>query len=178
MLRCAISRQSRRIRCVEMRRPLFILVGLLAVGAAVFAGSFFVSRQICMKEACNPADDLAWLRQEFHLSDAEMTRVRQLHEGYMPKCAEMCARIAAKKKEVEAALNGMTNINAESELKLKELGELRAQCQAQMLQHFVEVSRAMPAEQGRRYLAEMQRLTIGGHEQIEQTMSDQAGHEH
>jgi hypothetical protein len=162
-----------------MRRPLFILIGLLTVAAAVFAGSFLVSRQICMKEVCNPADDLAWLREEFHLSDTEIAHVRQLHEGYMPKCAEMCARIAAKKREVEIALNGVTNINSEAEIKLKELGELRAQCQAQMLQHFVEVSRAMPSDQGQRYLAEMQRLTIGGHEQIEQTMSnDHAGHEH
>jgi hypothetical protein len=40
-----------------------------------------------------------------------------------------------------------------------------------MLAHFFEVSRAMPAEQGRRYLAEMQRLTLGFHEQIENTMS-------
>jgi len=54
--------------------------------------------------------------------------------------------------------------------KLTELGELRAQCQAQMLQHFIAVSRAMPPEEGRRYLAEMERLTLGFHEEIEQTM--------
>ncbi len=40
-----------------------------------------------------------------------------------------------------------------------------------MLAHFYEVSQAMPPEQGRRYLAEMQRLTLGFHEQIENTMS-------
>jgi hypothetical protein len=161
-----------------MRRPLVILFGVLAVGAAVFGGSFLVARQCCVKQMAASADDLDWLRHEFQLDDAEMARVRALHEGYMPKCADMCARIAAKKNELESALAGSTNVNASVEKTLAELGELRAQCQAQMLQHFVEVSQAMPPEQGRRYLAEMQRLTLGFHEQIEQTMSDHAGHEH
>jgi len=47
-----------------------------------------------------------------------------------------------------------------------------------MLEHFMEVSRAMPPEQGRRYLAEMKRLTLGFHDEIEQSMSESAGHEH
>jgi hypothetical protein len=106
-----------------------------------------------------------------------MAHIRELHQGYMPKCAVMCARIAAKKQELEDTLLGATNVSPAAEQKLAELAALRAQCQAQMLQHFAEVSQAMPAEQGRRYLAEMQRLTLGSHEQIEQSMSDHAGHE-
>jgi hypothetical protein len=49
-----------------------------------------------------------------------------------------------------------------------------------MLRHFYEVSQAMPTDQGRRYLAEMQRLTLGFHEQFEQAMSagPSAPHEH
>ena len=161
-----------------MRRSLFILLGVLAAGIAVFAGSFYLTRQVCVMQMCNPADDLNWLHQEFQLSDADMARVRKLHEGYMPKCAEMCRQIAAKKREVEEALTNTTNVNPVLEQKLVELAELRAHCQAQMLQHFVEVSQTMPPEQGRRYLTEMRRLILGFHEQIEQSMSDHAGHEH
>jgi len=161
-----------------MRRSLVILIGALAVGAAVFAGAFLIARQCCVQQLASSTDDLDWLRREFQLNDADMVRVRQLHEGYLPKCAEMCSRIAAKKQELESTLAGSTNVNPAVEKKLIELGELRAQCQTQMLQHFVDVSQAMPPEQGRRYLAEMQRLTLGFHEQIEQTMSDHAGHEH
>jgi hypothetical protein len=47
-----------------------------------------------------------------------------------------------------------------------------------MLQHFREVSQVMPAEQGRRYLAEMQRLTLGFHEQIEHSMAPGASNPH
>ena len=64
------------------------------------------------------------------------------------------------------------------QVKLAEIAGLRAQCQAQMLQHFATVSQAMPPEQGRRYLAEMQKITLGTHEQTEQSMSGDTGHEH
>jgi hypothetical protein len=157
-----------------MNRSFIILLGALALAAAVFAGSYFVSQRACVMT--RSADDLSWLRDEFHLSDAEMARVRQLHEGYMPQCAKMCGLIAAKNTEVQTALGSGTNVTAEAQRKLTELGELRAQCQAQMLRHFIEVSQAMPPEQGRRYLAEMKKLTLGSHEQIEQSMSDHAGH--
>ena len=161
-----------------MNRSLIILLGALTLATAVFAGSYFASRRVCVVAMTRSADDLNWLRDEFHLSDAEMARVRQLHEGYMPQCAKMCALIAAKKAEVQAALGNGTNVTIEAQTKLIELGELRARCQAQMIQHFVTVSQAMPPEQGRRYLAEMKKLTLGFHEEIEQSMSDHTGHEH
>jgi hypothetical protein len=98
----------------------------------------------------------------------------------MPQCAKMCALIAAKKQEVAEALAGGTNINAVAQKKLTELGQLRAQCQAQMLRHFIAVSEAMPPEEGRRYLAEMEMITLGSHEEIESRMagSPSTGHEH
>ena len=160
-----------------MNRSLVILLGALALAAAVFAGSYFTAQRATVMCCTKPADDLSWLRDEFHLSDTEMTRIRELHEGYLPQCAEMCAKIAAKKNELESVLGNGTNITAEAQSKLNEIAELRAQCQAQMLQHFVTVSQAMPPEQGRRYLAEMQQLTLGTNELMEQSMSGDTGHE-
>ena len=161
-----------------MNRSLVILFGVLALGTAIFAGSYFVAQRASLICCARPADDLSWLKDEFHLSDTEMARIRKLHEGYLPKCAEMCAEIAAKKQEVESVLGNGTNVTSEAQAKLNELAGLRAQCQAQMLQHFATVSQAMPPEQGRRYLAEMQKLTLGTHEQIEESMSGDTGHEH
>ena len=161
-----------------MRRSLIILIGVLAVGVAIFSGSYYLAQWLCARQMSNPADDLAWLRQEFQLSDAEMARVRQLHDGYLPKCGEMCAKITAKKREVDQALAGATNVTTAVEQQVMELSGLRAQCQLQMLRHFADVSQVMPSEQGRRYLLEMQRLTLGFHEQIEQSMSGSAGQAH
>lgn len=161
-----------------MKRSLLILVIAVLASSALFASSYFMSRRV--SEACmeRSTDNLEWLREEFRLSDADMAHIRELHDGYMPKCAEMCAQIAAKKRELDAALAGATNISAEAKQKLTELAVLRSQCQAHMLEHFLQVSQAMPPEQGKRYLSEMERLTIGAHEQTEQTMSDHAGHMH
>jgi len=36
----------------------------------------------------------------------------------------------------------------------------------------------MPPEQGKRYLAEMKRITLGTNGQMEQSMSGDTGHEH
>ena len=161
-----------------MNRSLVILLGALALGAVIFAGSYFTARHATVMCCAKPADDLDWLRTEFSLSDGEMGRIRELHEGYLPKCAAMCAKIAAKKNELDSVLGNGTNLTAEAQTKLKEIGELRAQCQGQMLQHFITVSQAMPPEQGRRYLAEMKRLTLGTNAMMEQSMSGDTGHEH
>ena len=161
-----------------MKRSLGILLGALALGAAIFAGSYFMAQRTTVICCSKPADDLSWLQTEFHLSDAEMTRIRELHEGYLPKCAEMCAKIGEKKGELESILGNGTNLTAEARAKISEIADLRAQCQAQMLQHFAAVSQAMPPDQGQRYLAEMKRLTLGTNEGMEQSMSGDTGHEH
>lgn len=161
-----------------MNRSLVILLGALALGAAIFAGSYFAAQRTTERCCARPADSLCWLQDEFHLGDAEMARIRALHEGYLPQCTEMCAQIAAKKRELESVLGSGTNLTAEAQAKLSEIASLRAQCQAQMLQHFASVSQAMPPAEGRRYLAEMQKLTLGSHEQTEQSMSGETGHEH
>jgi hypothetical protein len=159
------------------RSPLIVVLALLA-GVVVFVASYVLAQRLCAKHIARSADDLDWLRQEFRLGEAEMKRIRDLHAGYLPKCGEMCQQIAVKKRELESALAGVTNFTAAAEQKLSELAALRVQCQTQMLRHFVEVSQAMPPEHGRRYLAEMQRLTLGFHEQIEQSMSDSKDHAH
>lgn len=161
-----------------MRRPLLILVVMLLAGAAAFFGGQRLVAYWCAKHMARPTDDLAWLRLEFRLNDAELARVRQLHDGYLPKCREFCERIDARKGELQVLLASPTNSAAAVEQKLIEVGTVRAQCQAAMLQHFREVSQVMPPEQGRRYLAEMQRLTLGFHEQIERTMSPAATDPH
>lgn len=160
-----------------MSRSLALLAALLVAVVALGFGTFRLVSYCCARGLSRPADELAWLRMEFQLSDADMARIRQLHEGYLPVCAGFCAQIAAKKAEFDASL-GQTNLPPDVEARLTEIATLRARCQAAMLRHFVEVSQAMPPEQGRRYLVEMQRMTLGAHEQIEAAMAPAAAHEH
>jgi hypothetical protein len=139
-----------------MKKPLVILVTGVALAVAAYAGLFLVRTAPVHAEA---TDDLLWLRQEFSLSDQEFARIRELHEGYLPDCARMCAQIAAANRDLERLVLSTNEVTPEITKKLSEISNIRQECQATMLKHFYAVSRAMPPEQGRRYLAEMHRLT-------------------
>jgi|SRR6266542_2358307 len=154
-----------------MRRSVLLLSALAIIGVALAAATFRLGDHISATHLAARTDDLDWLRMEFRLNDQDLARIRQLHDGYLPECHSFCLRIAASKRELQDALSPGTNVSVTVEEKLKEIAILRAQCQTAMLRHFVEVSRVMPPDQGRRYLAEMQRLTLGTHESIENSMS-------
>jgi hypothetical protein len=157
-----------------MRRPLFIVLLAALAAATLVTGACWLTQRLCRTR--ETADQLDWLRTEFQLNTEQMARIRELHNGYLPKCAEFCAQIAALQHELDQILSQKGADSPAVEQKLAEIGAIRARCQATMLRHFVEVSRVMPAEQGKRYLAEMQRLTIGAHERIEATMSGGPSH--
>ncbi|MGZ8940752.1 MAG: Spy/CpxP family protein refolding chaperone [Limisphaerales bacterium] len=139
-----------------MKKPILILMTgvMLAVGA--YAALYLARTGQVPAET---GSELLWLREEFPLSDEEFTRIRELHEGYLPDCERMCAQIAAANGELERLVLSTNEVTAEITQKLSEISAIRQECQARMLKHFYAVSRAMPEEQGRRYLAEMQKLT-------------------
>jgi hypothetical protein len=161
-----------------MNRSLIIVLGALALGAALFGGSYVASQRLCQVCIAQPAGGLDWLRKEYHLNDTEMARIQKLHADYLSQCAVMCQMVAAKKQELSAALNNTTNVSPVAEQKLSELAACRAQCQSRMLQYFVQVSQVMPPAEGRRYLTDMQNFTLGLQGGNEQSMSPSAGHEH
>lgn len=160
-----------------MRGPLIKLF-VLALSAVVLGlGAYYLGGQFSSARMSKSADQLDWLRTEFHLNDSQLSRIRALHEGYLPQCRSYCQQIAAIKAELDRALQAKAP-HDEIEAKLKQIANLRAQCQAAMLKHFDEVSQAMGEQEGSRYLAEMRRMTLGAHESIEQSMSSPAqGHE-
>lgn len=158
-----------------MRSTVFKLTGGALVVVAAFAACYFCAKRFSATTAAG-GGELAWLQTEFRLSDGEFQRIRQLHEGYMPECEEMCTRIATKNGELNTTLGSATNVSAEVRQKLAEVAALRAECQARMLAHFYEVSHAMPPAQGARYLAEMKRLTLGLHAQQEESMTGTNAH--
>jgi len=135
-----------------MKRPrIIVLVGLLLALAGYFA-IYHVTLSCCGVPAKGEAAELGWLKQDFHLSEAEFRRVSELHQAYLPACRERCARIDAKNGELRKLLAQAGAVTVEVERALAESATLRGECQAAMLRHFVEVSRAMPPEQGKRYL--------------------------
>jgi hypothetical protein len=143
-----------------MKRPILILIGGLAVAALAYCGVYYGGTASCCHMETGNAPELAWLKQEFHLGDAEFKRITELHQTYLSGCAERCRRIDQKNEEVARLLAATNNITPEIEKALTESALLRADCQKKMLQHFYDVSRTMPPEQGKRYLAWVQQQTV------------------
>lgn len=163
-----------------MRRAGWWLTGVLLLAIAGFASAYWAGGRLALVGTAADPDDLEWLRLEFHLAEGELARVRSLHEAYVPTCEHYCHQIAEAKQGLEQLIAAGDLGDPAIEEKLAEIGRLRARCQAAMLRHFQEVSQAMPPDQGRRYLEEMQRLTLGAHEAVEQRMAggNAEGHGH
>lgn len=135
-----------------MRRGVFILVGGLLGAAVAYCCVYLMATDTPRTLMRSDQPELAWLKHEFNLGDAEFARISQLHAGYLPRCEERCLHIEKVNTKLRDALVGSAQISPEVERLLQERAELRVTCQVEMLKHFFEISQSMPAEQGDRYL--------------------------
>jgi Spy/CpxP family protein refolding chaperone len=152
-----------------MKRAIIIIcLGLLAA-AVGYCALYFRGTTEHRQMLKSPAPELAWLKKEFQLSDTEFERICELHGQYMPRCAELCRQIAEKNAELRQLLATPGADPKAVEQKLKEAGELRVECQKNMFNHFLAVSRQMPAEQGNRYLRWVQQRTLASDHEMAQS---------
>jgi Heavy-metal resistance len=136
-----------------MNRGVFILVLGVVAGAVAYGCIYFACTASARNLQRSDKPELAWLKGEFNLSDAEFKRISELHEAYLPQCRDMCRQIDAQNVHLEKLLADATNVTPEIDAALAEAARMRAECQRMMLRHFFQVSHTMPPEQGRRYLA-------------------------
>ncbi|MBU6402392.1 MAG: periplasmic heavy metal sensor [Verrucomicrobia bacterium] len=143
-----------------MKRPWLILLAGLLAAVAGYAGFYLATTARGAAMRHGDATGLGWVKTEFGLSDAEFTRVCQLHAAYAPQCREMCRRIDRKNDEIQRLLGQSIRVTPAIEQALQEAARLRLECQTMMLKYFFEVSQTMPPDQGKRYLAEMEAQTL------------------
>jgi hypothetical protein len=143
-----------------MKKTWIILFAGIAIAVAAYLTCYSICTAPSRALAREPEPELAWLKKEFHLNDAEFQRVSEMHSTYLSGCAERCRKIDEKNEKLKQLLGATNAVTPEVEQLLLEAARLRAECQKQMLQHFYEVSRTMPADQGQRYLAWVQQRTI------------------
>lgn len=142
-----------------MRRGLLILGAGLLVGAIAYCCFYLAGTARSRAWLSSQQPELAWLKHEFNVSDAELSRISQLHDAYLPQCKERCRRIEGLNSKLTNAITSAGQVTPDIEKLLDERARMRAECQAEMLKHFFEVSRTMPPEQGKRYLAWVQEHT-------------------
>lgn len=146
---------------------LILLIGLLMFTAA-FSGFYYFGTAPSRNLMHEPEPELAWLKREFKLNDAEFASVTKLHEGYLPQCARRCQLIEEQNQKLQRLLGQATNVTPEIQASLLERAKIRAECETEMLKHFLAVSRTMPSEQGRRYLAWIEQQTFLNSQGMEQ----------
>ena len=143
-----------------MKRAWLIILAGLALACGAYWGSYRAATANCHAMETSKEPELAWLKSEFHLTEAEFTRVSAVHEEYLAGCAERCQRIDEKNAYLKQLLAGTNAITPEIEKVLSDAAQLRAECYKKMLDHFYNVSRTMPPAEGKRYLAWVQEKTI------------------
>jgi hypothetical protein len=160
-----------------MKKGAVILILGLLLATAAFAGFYYLGTTSCRDMMREPQPELAWLKKEFKLSDAEFARICQLHAAYLPQCGARCQRIEEQNQKLHQLFSQATNVTPEIQGLLAERARMRADCEAEMMKHFLEVSRTMPSEQGRRYLAWVEEQTfLHGQAMEERHRTEQGGH--
>jgi hypothetical protein len=149
---------SERIK-PEYRLPI-ILIGALAIGLlAFYACNFFATREL-RDMAQTPNGELQWLRQEFHLSNAQFKKIEALHSAYTPVCNEMCQRIMEANSKLDRLLSENREVTPEVEAAIRETGSVQDDCRRQMLAHIYQVSAQMNPADGQNYLRLMKSRVI------------------
>jgi len=92
-----------------MKRAWIIIIGRLLVAGTAYACIYLTYTAAQRFVGKNEKPALAWLRQEYQLSDAQFARVRELHEAYHPRCMEMGGKIEEKNAQLQKLL-AATNV--------------------------------------------------------------------
>jgi len=132
------------------------LLGTVAVIALLGAGTGYAGYRL----SCDPelhaavakGDTMEWLRTDFHLTDAQLSVVRQLHEAYSGTCEQHCRMI----QEATRARNALEAAHADRaalDAANAKIRALRAVCEGSITAHVRKVAALMSPEDGRRYLA-------------------------
>ncbi|HYR57913.1 MAG TPA: periplasmic heavy metal sensor [Chthoniobacteraceae bacterium] len=98
---------------------------------------------------------MEWLRDEYHLSDAQFARVRQVHADYAPKCDLNCGRIAKANARLGALIEANKTFTPELDAAMNECATVQAECRRALLRHIYEVSAEMSPADGARYVQMM-----------------------
>jgi hypothetical protein len=122
---------------------------LLCALIAVVAGltSFGLTRWVASQRA--PADEMAWLREEFALNAQQAEAIARLHARYGPVCDEHCANVMATRQRL-AGLTPGTPAHVEASAEMERLAQV---CSDSTRRHLEGVAALMDPTQGARYLA-------------------------
>ncbi len=135
--------------------------GLLIIAIAVAAGIgsyevyFWTATAPTAAMLFNPDGEMEWLKREYHLTDAQFARIRQLHREYAPKCELMCEKIASANGRLGQLIKANRTLTPEMDTALNECMVVQSECRRALFGHVYAVSTEMSPENGARYVEMM-----------------------
>lgn len=134
-----------------MKRGLLVILMALAAALGGYAIYFHRATAAAQAMLAQPGGEMEWLRREFHLTDAQFARIREMHRAYAPKCGLMCARIADANARLDALIDASGAVTPEVAAALQESAAVQEECRRALLGHVYAVAAEMPPADGARY---------------------------
>lgn len=140
-----------------MNRTIKHLVLTLAILAGLATAVGVVAYQVGgdsrLESALHEGDALAWLREEFKLTEDQFTQIKSLHDAYSGECEEHC-RAIQQATRARSSLAGTADAAALADAEAR-LEALREQCETAIAAHIRRCAAEMSPAAAERYLAMM-----------------------
>ena len=133
-----------------MKKPALILLAILAAATAAYFACYHIATHD-VRRMMKAEDNMAWLRAEFALNDAQARTIAALEADYEPRCAAMCVRIAESNQRLEKLLAISKTMTPELVAALREASQTQADCRAATMEQAFAISAHMVREQAVRY---------------------------
>ena len=133
-----------------MKRGLFILLAILAIGLAALG----VSRILFQ------APPSAWLCHEYGLSAQQAERVNSLQRAYGSRCGPFCDAMCTANATLEVLVLGSGSVTPSLREAVTETARIRTETRITMLEHFYAVAAELPPDRRKEYLRKVLPLAI------------------
>jgi Spy/CpxP family protein refolding chaperone len=127
----------------------FVRLSLLALVVAALA--FGLTRWLAPHPHAD-ADEMAWMKTEFHLTPAQTAAIEKLHEDYSPVCMEHCRLIREARARLTALDAANQRATPDYAAAQAEMTRLKAVCHDATQKHLKAVAAQMSPDEGRRFL--------------------------
>ena len=153
-----------------------LLVVLLAVAGALCGYAIYFRYATAASQAmlAQPGGEMEWLRREFHLTDAQFARIREMHREYAPTCGLMCAKIAAANARLDTLIDASGAVTPEIAAALQTSATVQEECRLALLGHVYAVAAEMPPADGARFRRMMKARLIQPGMSSESVISESA----
>ncbi len=129
----------------------FVRLTLLTLIVAALA--FGLTRWMACSHAGSDADEMAWMKTEFHLTPAQTAAIEKLHDDYNPVCMDHCRLIRDARVRLTALETANQRATPDYATAQADMTRLKGVCNDATRKHLEAVAAQMSPDEGRRFLA-------------------------